>query len=112
MRQWGVAGGLICATIAVGVWFTVQSSSAKHWCCLTSFDTGLGMCFREEQACIPSDKVRVTSQERAACFDWRAVIRDIDLEHCNATMSGCRGDRTKIIEEGEGDRITECRIID
>lgn len=111
-REFVISGSVFCA-IAGGLALSyLEPPPHRRWCCVQSFETGLGACIRSEFACIDPKDVRATEQEQAACFERRTIVGDSTGEDCNPTMRSCELSRSKVLVDPEYDRITDCRAID
>jgi hypothetical protein len=111
MRTLVIAGGLFCALAGIIAGIELRPTPVR-WCCIQSFDSGFGVCTREGHECVTHRDYRSTSQEQAACFDRRAILRDDNQQDCNPTMTSCEQSRARALENREYDRVSECRALD
>lgn len=106
--MWVVAAALAAGAAA---WMCLRPTTKRHWCCMEDRGIGFGVCFRSEMECLPSKEYYYATQDRAACFDSRLVVRDYDLEDCSPTMGTCERSRTKHATDPEYDGVTACRAV-
>ena len=85
------------------------------WHCSSDPSTGVGLCTRSTHDCVtfssggPFEMCR--SQESAACFSFRELLRDEVRTDCFPTMDGCYRRRAASLVDHELGNVGQCDVV-